>query len=317
MGIDLRSAHTYHTTMRTLNLLLAITGSALLSSCSAQMKNARTVTVHVNGDCGMCEPRIEKAAYVKGEAEADWDVDAKTARITYDSVRTTLDAVLKRIAEAGYDSEKFLAPDAAYAALPGCCQYERTDKHATVDASAHDHAAMGSGHHHGHSEGDHHQEGAAATSQTDTTKHVMNEKADQLKPLFDAYFALKNALVASDATAAAARADDFTGAWHSIQMERMTPEVHGVWMRVMEALENTGHAIAATKDLEKQRAGFAELGEPMLALVKVAPRTEPVYLDHCPMFNGGADWLSKDRAIKNPFYGSMMLTCGSVKQTIP
>lgn len=293
--------------MNTKNLIATASMLLVLSSCSAQMKNARTVTVHVNGDCGMCEPRIESAAYVQGEAEADWDVDAKTARITYDSARTNLDAVLKRIAEAGYDSEKFLAPDAAYAALPGCCQYERTDKHAAVGAAEHAHhdATMNE---HG---------GIVAATDPIEVPPPANPKTDQFKDLFDAYFSMKNALVASDATAAAARADDFTGAWHSIRMERMTPEVHGVWMNVMEALENTGHAIAATKDLEKQRAGFATLAEPLLALVKVAPRPVPVYYDHCPMYEGGADWLSLEKPIKNPFYGSMMLTCGSVKQTIP
>jgi hypothetical protein len=32
---------------------------------------------------------------------------------------------LKRIALVGYDSEKFHAEEAAYSALPGCCQYDR------------------------------------------------------------------------------------------------------------------------------------------------------------------------------------------------
>lgn len=291
--------------MVTKNLLSIVSATLMLSSCSAQMKNARTTTVHVNGDCGMCEKTIEKAAYVKGEAQADWDVDAKTARITYDSVRTTLDVVLERIAQAGYDSEKYLAPDAAYAALPGCCQYARTDKHAAANAGGDEHA---------HHDATMHGGNSSATADAQTTA---NPKTDQFHDLFIAYFALKNALVASDATTAAARADELTGAWHSIQMERMAPEVHGVWMNVMEPIEQGGHAIAASKDLAQQRKAFAKLAEPMLALVKVAPRPEPVYFDHCPMFEGGADWLSQEKPIKNPFYGSMMLTCGSVQQTIP
>jgi copper chaperone CopZ len=114
--------------MRTLLSLIALPALLVFSSCSAQIKNAQTSTVRVDGDCPMCEKTIEKAAYVKGEAEADWDVDAKTARITIDSTRTDVDAVLQRIAQAGYDNERYLAPDAAYAALPGCCQYERSFK---------------------------------------------------------------------------------------------------------------------------------------------------------------------------------------------
>ena len=68
--------------MRTITLLTALW--LLLPGCSAQLKQAQTTTVRIDGDCPMCEKTIEKAAYVKGEAEADWDVDAKTARITFD-----------------------------------------------------------------------------------------------------------------------------------------------------------------------------------------------------------------------------------------
>ena len=295
--------------MNTKNLLSVASSFLLLSSCSAQIKNARTETVHVNGDCGMCEKTIEKAALVKGEAEADWDVDAKTARITYDSTRTHLDAVLKRIAQAGYDSEEFLAPDAAYAALPGCCQYERTDKHAAVGTVADEHA-----HHNASME-----EPAASGIATDTIEvpPSASPKTDQFKDLFAAYFGLKNALVASDATAAAARAAELSDAAKAVQMERMDLELHGVWMQVMEPLANTSAGIAAKKDLDAQRKAFVELTAPMLALVKVAPRGEAIHLDHCPMYEGGADWLSLEKPIKNPFYGSQMLTCGSVKQTIP
>jgi hypothetical protein len=54
----------------------------------------------------------------------------------------------------------------------------------------------------------------------------------------------------------------------------------------------------------------------MFALVKARPTATPIYLDHCPMYEGGADWLSRDKAIRNPFYGAQMMNCGSVKETI-
>jgi len=55
----------------------------------------------------------------------------------------------------------------------------------------------------------------------------------------------------------------------------------------------------------------------MVKLAKAAPREAAIYLDHCPMYKGGSDWLSREKEIKNPFYGSMMLSCGSVQETIP
>ena len=295
--------------MRTLLSLIALPALLFFSSCSAQIKNAQSTIVPITGNCGMCEKTIEKVAYVKGEAEADWDVDAKTARITFDSTRTTMDAVLQRIAHAGYDSERYLAPDAAYAALPGCCQYERTFKKAPLTTATMDHAgheAMGA---------EHAQHGSTSPD-TLAAQLPANPKSDQFHDLFATYFALKDALVASDAKKAAAHASELSTAVKAVQMERMGHELHGVWMQVMEPLANISAGIASKTDIETQRKAFAELAAPMLALVKVAPRSEPVYYDHCPMYEGGANWLSQEKGIKNPFYGSMMMTCGSVKETI-
>jgi Cu(I)/Ag(I) efflux system membrane fusion protein len=46
----------------------------------------------------------------------------------------------------------------------------------------------------------------------------------------------------------------------------------------------------------------------------VQPLDKPVYVQHCPMAdnNKGADWLSLEKEIRNPYFGSSMLTCGEV-----
>lgn len=286
--------------MRTLLSLIALPALLFFSSCSAQIKNAQTTTVRIDGDCPMCEKTIEQVAYVKGEAEADWDVDAKTARITFDSTRTTLDAVLQRIAQAGYDSERYLAPDAAYAALPGCCQYVRTFKKALVAAVPGTPAPTA----------------AASPAQEASTDPASQAVPDPLKPVFDAYFSTKDALVASDADGAQTRAQALAAAIAAVKMDALGHDAHTVWMKVMEPLAKSAGMIAGSKDLEKQRAAFAELSVPMIDLAKAGPSITPVYVDHCPMYNEGADWLSQEKGIKNPYYGSMMLTCGSVKETI-
>ena len=281
--------------MKTLLSLIALPALLAFSSCSAQLKNAHTATVRIDGDCPMCEKTIEKAAYVKGEAEADWDVDAKTARITIDSTRTDVDAVLQRIAHAGYDNERYLAPDDAYAALPGCCQYERSFKRKPMATAAADH----SGHAHD----------APATAAPQAAGEVLG-------PVFDAYFDLKDALVASDAKKAAEMATELSAAVMAVPMDGMDADLHAVWMQVMEPLANTSAGIASKSDLGTQRKAFADLTAPMFALVKARPGSTPTYLDHCPMYEGGADWLSRDKAIRNPFYGAQMMSCGSVKETI-
>src|SRR5687768_6756669 len=100
--------------MRTLNIITAFAALAMTDASAQQIRNAQQTTVQITGNCGMCEKTIEKAGSAKGEAIVDWNVDAKTASITYDSTRTDLDAILQRIAYAGYDNERFLAPQEAY-----------------------------------------------------------------------------------------------------------------------------------------------------------------------------------------------------------
>lgn len=113
------------------NVLVAII--LLLSSVAvnAQIKNAKTETVKIFGNCGMCKKTIEKAGNLKNVAQVNWDKETKIAAITYDATLTNQEEILKRIALAGYDSEKHSAPETSYSGLPGCCQYDREVKKET------------------------------------------------------------------------------------------------------------------------------------------------------------------------------------------
>lgn len=102
-----------------MTLLLSVTFA------SAQIKNKTTETVKINGNCKMCKKTIETAANIKNIAKVDWDENTKIAMVTYDAKKTNLDTVLKRVADAGYDNEKFTAPNKVYDELHGCCQYDR------------------------------------------------------------------------------------------------------------------------------------------------------------------------------------------------
>ena len=102
-----------------MTLLLSVT------FVNAQVKNKTIETVKINGNCGMCKKTIETAANIDKVAKVNWDTQTKTATVSYDKNKTTLEVILKRIADAGYDNEKFVAPDEVYNNLHGCCQYDR------------------------------------------------------------------------------------------------------------------------------------------------------------------------------------------------
>ena len=279
---------------------MAITVLLSFTAVNAQIKNATTESLKIYGNCGMCKSTIEKAGNLKKVAEVDWNKDTKMATLTYDASKTNQDEILKRIALAGYDSEKFLAPDDMYAKLPGCCQYDRVKKSETAKTEVmEDHSK--------------HNNDESADKSTEPIQEV-----NQLKAIFDNYFALKDALVKSDGNLASAKAKELLNALNSVQMNKLTNDEHTVWMKIMKDLAFDTEHIEETKDVGHQRDHFITLSDNMYQLLKVSKQKTPTYYQHCPMANDGkgANWLSKESTIKNPYYGSAMLSCGKTVETI-
>ena len=126
--------------------------------------------------------------------------------------------------------------------------------------------------------------------------------------LLNAYYKLKDALVSSNATSAAAKADELVKAINSTDKQAVNGDAR------VALLKDAG-AISGSKDIKLQREKFANLSASMFELAKtIKLSAEPIYQQYCPMKK--ASWLSNDKAIKNPYYGNMMLTCGTVKATL-
>lgn len=260
---------------------------------NAQIKNVTTETVKIFGNCGMCKTKIEKAGNLKNISKVDWNEDTKMATLTYDAKQTNQDEILKRIALVGYDSDKFLAPTDVYSKLPGCCQYDREVK---VAVKAEDHKM----------------------EMSNTISVTETQKTNQLQPVFDSYFELKDALVKTDGNNASVKATELLTAINNVKMDKLDMEVHMVWMKVLNDLKEHSEHIADTNDIKHQRDHFMDLSKNIYDLIKVSKQEKPTYYQHCPMANDGkgADWLSKENAIKNPYYGSQMLTCGKTVETL-
>lgn len=89
-------------------------------------------TFKVKGECGMCKDRIETTAKKTGATSANWSAESQQLTVEYDAAKVNPEELLKKIAEAGHDNEKFKAPDSVYENLPGCCHYEREPSFLTV-----------------------------------------------------------------------------------------------------------------------------------------------------------------------------------------
>lgn len=104
----------------------------IFSSVSAQKKNE---TVKVWGNCGMCQKTIETAAKSAGATDAQWNKDTKVLTVAYKEKKTDLTKIEQAIANAGYDTQRFTAPEEAYNGLHSCCQYDRKDAGSTTAKS--------------------------------------------------------------------------------------------------------------------------------------------------------------------------------------
>jgi copper chaperone CopZ len=295
-------------------IIISLALLPILQGCSAKINNIKTETFKVYGNCGMCKKTIEKAVAVKGEAKGEWDKDTKVISLTYDSIITNTDAILKRIADVGYDNEKFLATSNTYDNLHSCCKYERSPeitKLANTQQPTTETALVESNMNNSH---------ANHETQTDTTKtgKVDVVKSNSIQVIYTNYLLLKDALVKTNANTAKKYASDLLKSVESADMSTMETKVHSEFMKVMNNLVKQTRLIANSTNIEKQRSTFSLVSKDMYAILKVSNPDKPVYYQHCPMYNDGkgANWLSAEKEIKNPYYGSQMLNCGSVQETI-
>jgi copper chaperone CopZ len=106
-------------------MTIGITVSAQTQDKS-QAATLKTESFKVWGKCDMCKDRIEKAVKAEGVSAASWDQKTQMLTVSYDPGKTNVDALSKKLASVGHDTEKYKAPDDVYSKLPSCCHYERT-----------------------------------------------------------------------------------------------------------------------------------------------------------------------------------------------
>ncbi|WDE97443.1 DUF3347 domain-containing protein [Lentisphaera profundi] len=71
------------------------------------------------------------------------------------------------------------------------------------------------------------------------------------------------------------------------------------------------------KDIESARSDFEKISLVMITMAEAGTFKSPLNQAYCPMAfeNKGASWLQLANKIENPYFGSMMFRCGSVKKS--
>ena len=127
--------------------------------------------------------------------------------------------------------------------------------------------------------------------------------AQNTSKILKEYIAIKDALVNSDSKMATKAITTF---YQTIKSEKDFPQ--------KASLVKATEKLSKANSLEKQRSVFNDVSVTLWKLVKSCSKIDTaVYYQYCPMKK--TYWLSYEKEIENPYYGSSMLTCGKVVET--
>jgi hypothetical protein len=126
------------------------------------------------------------------------------------------------------------------------------------------------------------------------------EASEALKAIVQSYVTIQSQL-ASD------KVDDVKGQARAIAAQAKSMGNGGA------DIAKAANSLEAAADLKAAREAFAALTTAVLAAGKAEgwKDVEGVRLAFCPMVD--RSWLQKDDKIRNPYYGSQMLTCGEFR----
>lgn len=148
-----------------------------------------------------------------------------------------------------------------------------------------------------------------------TNDSVLQEHIDEYVHY---YTHLQGSLADDDAKGASSWAVQTNDFIESLDRTKLSNIDLKTYDRYMNIIKPQVIAFAGAADIEKQRLAFELISNATYELAKTFGTTEPIYQAHCPMaFDGkGALWLTESNEIANPYYGSDMYSCGSVREVI-
>lgn len=144
-----------------------------------------------------------------------------------------------------------------------------------------------------------------------------------LPAALDAYLAVQEALAADQFNGLAAHAQSFGAAFSILTELPLGDDPHFWHSRTADTktIRTSTQALAEADDLSSAREAFGELSLPFANLVEAAgvPQGYDLTRLTCGMAEApeGGVWLQHGEDTRNPYFGSAMLTCGSIDTVLP
>ena len=152
------------------------------------------------------------------------------------------------------------------------------------------------------------------TEVSDTVKASVATEA-----IINGYLKIKNALANDKSKEATTAANDFVKAVLATNSEKIDSKLIDKYKTITESAKKQAGLIATNDGkIAQQRMYFAVLSKDITSLLATFGTNKKLYQDYCPMYNEGKNgyWISEIKEIRNPYYGSEMLSCGGMIKEI-
>lgn len=135
------------------------------------------------------------------------------------------------------------------------------------------------------------------------------------------YYQLTEAFVQKDSGAVNLRAGSFAASMQAIAMQELKADSQLIALAagIQQGIATEATAIVSNTDWTKKYRSLQTISDQFFDMLRtVQYKGGKVYQQHCPMAfdNTGANWLSQQPAIRNPYFGDDMLECGQNQDSV-
>lgn len=147
------------------------------------------------------------------------------------------------------------------------------------------------------------------------TGDMGSEQNVSSESVLEEYFNLKNALVEDDNNTAKKLGGVLAASLGNLNKSAYTDSQQETLAAIAEDAQEYAVEISGS-NLDSQREHFKNLSVIVTDMIAITGSETTIYEQYCPMYDGGTAWLSTEKAVLNPYYGSSMLRCGTVQREI-
>ncbi|MBC8180696.1 efflux RND transporter periplasmic adaptor subunit [candidate division KSB1 bacterium] len=165
-------------------------------------------------------------------------------------------------------------------------------------------------HHHGET---HKQEEEQNHEKINVSAEIPLAFRQQLDNVYSYYFDVQYSLSHDQFEPAIKQIAKMQHALKKVDMALLDGEIHMKWMEFLNTMNSAAKQLAKAEDMENVRVAFDPLSEAIIKTAKIfRSDKQNLLVFHCPMaFNDrGANWLQNKTGVENPYFGSMMFSCG-------